>query len=575
MDKKDTLSIKSKLLTIFFTSIITLIIFETILQFASFVFKLKSSVKIENRELKKGYYTILCIGSSNTAGVKIPDFKTDDYSYPTLLFRLLNKENQDIKYKIVNEGIPGATTFTLLVNLENNIKKYNPDLIICMIGGNDTFLTGNYKKSNKVIDVLKNLKIFRILFEGIYRLHIYFYKNNPFEIRNLKDQQYYIDKIGHYLPVFDPWIFLKEFGIKYKKEIKESILHLKNGRIKDAIALAEKAIEKDKNSIANILYLAEIYSQIENYDKAIEIYKMASKMNKEPLILLKLARQYELSGKYYEAEKLYKELLDNFNENNIILLTTIPFYQELLSIAEENRDKYSDEYRRTLDKIIIDYCYSAIKREPNNLLGYLLLGKHYNHKGELDKAIESLKIAFSFENKNAYYGYFTYQEQPARYLADSYSDIGNYQSAIETLKPLLKYQNPAIYRHLANIYKKSSNTKESDGLLRQAKAIEDKEENKSFKENYRKICEISLSNSIKIIAMENPNKSTEKLKKILEGINGVIVVSNEENFKKALKEDSYEKYFEDLSAGDYGHCTKEGNMLIAENLLPFILEELK
>lgn len=578
MVKKEGLSFENKLFTILISVILSFVLFELFLQIISLVYYFynirKQSVVFNGfNSDKKDYYTILCIGSSNTAGEKFPDFKTLDYSYPTLLFRLLNKEGEKIKYRVINEGIPGATTFTLLVNLEKNIKKYKPDLIICMIGGNDTFFTGNY--NFKFIEFFKVLKTFRLIFDGGYKLFEYFNNRiNPFGTASFKNSEYYIDRIGHYPAIFEPWNFLKTFNLKFSKEIKTSIWHLKNGRIKDAIEWANRAVEKEKKIVCQ-LYLAEIYSQISEYEKAIEIYNEVVKRNSNSLIYLKLAKQYELLGKFNKAEEVYEMLLKEYKNDINVLFCVIPFYQELLSIAEENKENYKEEYLESLENSIISLCKEVIKREPNNLLGYLLLGKHYNHKGELSFAIEYLKKAYLLENKRSYKGYFIYTEQPARYLADSYVDIGQVDEAISLLKNLLKYKNPAIYRHLANIYKKMENHKEAEFLFKKANEIENNYMSDTFGKNYRKIVEIVLSKGIKIIAMENPNKSIDNLKRILSDINGVILVSNEHNFKEALKKEGYEKYFEDLSAGEYGHCTKEGNMLIATNLLPVILKELR
>lgn len=43
-----------------------------------------------------------------------------------------------------------------------------------------------------------------------------------------------------------------------------------------------------------------------------------------------------------------------------------------------------------------------------------------------------------------------------------------------------------------------------------------------------------------------------------------------EYFNKA----SYKEYFGDMFAGDFGHCTKKGNRLLAENIANVILKEV-
>ena len=44
-------------------------------------------------------------------------------------------------------------------------------------------------------------------------------------------------------------------------------------------------------------------------------------------------------------------------------------------------------------------------------------------------------------------------------------------------------------------------------------------------------------------------------------------------FKDALRKASYREYFNDMFAGDFGHCTPKGNRLLAENIAKVILKE--
>ena len=55
---------------------------------------------------------------------------------------------------------------------------------------------------------------------------------------------------------------------------------------------------------------------------------------------------------------------------------------------------------------------------------------------------------------------------------------------------------------------------------------------------------------------------------------GVIFVDNERVFQEALKQGSYQEYFRDMFAGDFGHCTQKGNMLLAQNIADVILKEV-
>jgi hypothetical protein len=69
-------------------------------------------------------------------------------------------------------------------------------------------------------------------------------------------------------------------------------------------------------------------------------------------------------------------------------------------------------------------------------------------------------------------------------------------------------------------------------------------------------------------------RNVEPLKKIFEQDESIIFVDNESVFKEALQKASYNEYFVDMFAGDFGHCTKKGNRLLAENIANTILREV-
>lgn len=54
----------------------------------------------------------------------------------------------------------------------------------------------------------------------------------------------------------------------------------------------------------------------------------------------------------------------------------------------------------------------------------------------------------------------------------------------------------------------------------------------------------------------------------------IIFVDNEKIFKQAVKKSSYDEYFTDNFAVDFGHCTPKGNRLLAENIANVILREV-
>jgi hypothetical protein len=53
---------------------------------------------------------------------------------------------------------------------------------------------------------------------------------------------------------------------------------------------------------------------------------------------------------------------------------------------------------------------------------------------------------------------------------------------------------------------------------------------------------------------------------IFENHSLVWIVDNEQSFERALAAEGVDKIFFDQFAGDFGHCTAQGNRLIAKNI---------
>ena len=84
--------------------------------------------------------------------------------------------------------------------------------------------------------------------------------------------------------------------------------------------------------------------------------------------------------------------------------------------------------------------------------------------------------------------------------------------------------------------------------------------------NFDRIKEILDEKGIKLVIMQYPNRRMEPLKKVFKSEENIIFVDNENLFKETLKHTDYRALFVDKFAGDFGHCTKKGNRMIAENI---------
>lgn len=80
-----------------------------------------------------GEFRILCIGDSHTFGWAVER----DEAYPAQLERLLNEGSGTPRYQVVNLGVPASNSSQVVTRLPRYIERYDPQLLLVTIGGND------------------------------------------------------------------------------------------------------------------------------------------------------------------------------------------------------------------------------------------------------------------------------------------------------------------------------------------------------------------------------------------------------------------------------------------------------
>ena len=92
--------------------------------------------------------------------------------------------------------------------------------------------------------------------------------------------------------------------------------------------------------------------------------------------------------------------------------------------------------------------------------------------------------------------------------------------------------------------------------------------------NYHRIRELTEESGAVLVAMQSPMRTNEPLEILFGGNGGVVHVDNEATFRAALTERPTDKIFSDLFAGDFGHMTAEGHLLLANNAANTLLTDV-
>jgi len=123
-------TLKQKIGLISFGFFLTLVILEGGLRVAGNIqLSLLKRKNLQNLH-KKDIVRILCIGESTT-------FLGEDHSYPNQLELILNASQDQLKFKVINQGVPGVDTNFILKKIKNWIQEFQPDIVIAMMGVND------------------------------------------------------------------------------------------------------------------------------------------------------------------------------------------------------------------------------------------------------------------------------------------------------------------------------------------------------------------------------------------------------------------------------------------------------
>jgi Flp pilus assembly protein TadD len=248
-------------------------------------------------------------------------------------------------------------------------------------------------------------------------------------------------------------------------------------------------------------------------------------------------------SRYAQAEDMFKKAIQINPKYD-------KAYQQL-AFTYKAQAKYDEALRIMKDGMNLD--------PQKNVWVYSELGFCYKAQGRYDEAEEMLNK--SIELMPEYF--WAYAE-----LVDCYRSRGKYIQAEEILKKAIRAnpEDDKAYAELGRLYKEMRMQKYSEEYLKKADISRSRRYNAQIKYNYRTIKRILDGKKIQMVCMQYPMRSIKPLRDIFRDEEGVIFVDNEKSFRDAVKLSGFNRYFVDMFAGDFGHCSAQGNRLIAENI---------
>lgn len=344
------ISLKQKILLVLLGLFLFILLLEFSLRLGGWV--LLSLQEYKNRaELKeKSAFRILCLGESTTFGFAD--------SYPSQLQEILNQRNLGIKFSVINKGLPATTTSAIRAQLPENLKQYQPDMVITMIGINDSgsplCYRGDYCR--KIGFFLKNLQLYklaRLLYwhlkikcteSGIYQAEEL--GKSPLDEENSSHDWTYV-KLGKYYKDQSDYSKAKEMFIKaIEKDPANEWAYLEledcykmEGNFVKVEELLKKAIAFNPQTAWAYAAMGWYYRDRKNDLQAVEAFEKAIAADpRQPESYLALADYFTRSGEYVHAEEILKKL--------ILIQPKIDLGYAALGLIylKEKSEKIADEY---------------------------------------------------------------------------------------------------------------------------------------------------------------------------------------------------------------------------------------
>ena len=328
---------------------------------------------------QKSTYRIFCLGESTTGG-----------QYPPFLEEILNQRNIGIKFSVVDDGTAGLNTATIMSKLERNLDKFEPQMVIAMMGINDAWEQIFWENRNitKIISFLKSFRVYKLV-KLIYLHAQSRVKENQKRAREIRDAQSQAameiyspqgsnEQTKSSIPPEHP---LKDSGSNlkdYTKYIEEAELYSMAGRFADAEESFKKAIainpQNNKHAWGLLIKLYWIYKDFSRAESTFEEALKVNPLNQEAYFWMSGA--YTIRGEYSSAEKLLRRALE-IEPNDLSVVSTL-----ILVCRLQGRNSETE-----------DLLKKYIKQDPKNEYLYGLLAAFYEQIGRYRIADECYREA--------------------------------------------------------------------------------------------------------------------------------------------------------------------------------------
>ncbi|MFA5087884.1 MAG: tetratricopeptide repeat protein [Candidatus Omnitrophota bacterium] len=528
-----------KIFLVVFGLFLTALLLEISLRLGGAIFLLIQERGNRASTIQNNEYRILCLGESTTA-------LGGEHSYPKQLEKILNASQEKITFSVINKGIPAVTTTHIATQLTRYLDEYKPHMVVTMMGindGSDLTLRKN-KPGGSLPPALGRLYIYKLII--LVQMHLE-KKFEDFNIRYLERGLSRKEAQLERAPTAHGYVRLSSlYRIANRQEkAKEKLL---------------KALELDPRNFEAWGYLGLHYKRYGEYAKAAEYLKKMLELAPDTpetskiLAYEELAECYKFLGEYAQAEQIYKASAASYPRLTNSLRSLAELYLE--------QGKYA-----AAEELLVE----QINLNPSDPIAYGKLAHCYRRKGAPAAAERLLRQAIKINPQSA----ILYVELGTQLLYNK-----KYEDAEKILQQAIALEPENLSGYYLELYNDLVAAYEAQGKIEDAKKLKkpfiagEKGYELITYRNYSDVRKRLEARGIKMVAVQYPLRDIKPLKDMLYPAGDILFVDNRETFEKAIAGESFDEYFTDTFAGNFGHCTAKGNHLLAANIAQTILTYL-
>jgi len=440
---------------------------------------------------------ILCVGESTTlwggAG-----------SYPAQLGEILNERCPGKKFSVVNRGLGGANSSAILLELEDNLRRYRPHIVVAMMGANDQDDMVPFAQMPAVpppsfLDGIKVCKFMKILWFNIARAGA------------LKAEMAY-DK-G------------KRLLLRPRAPRQES---------------PGKPLTREEEAL---LRLTKLNAAKAKWPEAAEAYRKATELNPRCAAgYLGLADICCRQGDFTMAKSMCEKAVASAPE-------LMPAYRMLGTLLLQERD-----YVRA-----VEVFGKMVELDPCDLEAAMHLADCLEERGRTAEALQVYRRVIEINPRHSLGFIRCLDFCERRNLRDDAEKLIARINALDV-------RDSMFYARMAKFFHRAGNREMEERYRGKADDLQAQYYHPMTRRNYLDLRAILERHGVALVCVQYPRRDVEPLKRIFSESAGLVFVDNRASFEKQLQTAEYEEIFCDNLYGDIGHGTKRGNRLLAENV---------